>query len=49
MKTTVSIGLVTAPNGSTDDINALIRQADINLYSAKEAGRNRMISSRLGD
>jgi diguanylate cyclase (GGDEF)-like protein len=49
MKTTVSIGLVMAPNGSTDDINALIRQADINLYSAKEAGRNRMISSRLGD
>ena len=49
MRTTLSIGLVTAPNGSTTDIEALIHRADVNLYQAKENGRNRMISSRLGE
>ncbi len=49
MCTTLSIGLVTTPDGSTDDIDALIHQADVNLYVAKDNGRNCMISSRLGD
>lgn len=49
MRTTLSIGLVTAPNGSTTDIEALIHRADVNLYQAKENGRNCMISSRLGE
>ena len=47
--TTLSIGLVAAATGSTDDIEALIHQADVNLYQAKENGRNCMISSRLGE
>ena len=47
--TTLSIGLVTTPHGSTDDIEALIHQADVNLYAAKDKGRNCMISSSLGE
>ena len=49
VRTTLSIGLVTAPHGSTDDIEALIHQADTNLYLAKDNGRNCMISSSLED
>lgn len=49
LRTTLSVGLVTTLNGSTDDIDALIHQADVNLYIAKDKGRNCMISSRLGD
>lgn len=49
LRTTLSIGLVTAQGGSTDDIDALIHQADVNLYIAKDKGRNCIISSRLGD
>ncbi len=45
--TTVSVGLVTAPNGGTSDIDALIHQADINLYLAKDEGKNCTVSSSL--
>ena len=47
MGTTVSVGLAIAPNGSTDDIDALIHQADVNLYLAKDEGKNCTISSEL--
>ncbi|MBQ1474305.1 MAG: GGDEF domain-containing protein [Ruminococcus sp.] len=45
--TTVSVGLVLAPNGGTDDIGKLIHQADINLYHAKDYGKNCTINSEL--
>ncbi|MBQ6336034.1 MAG: diguanylate cyclase [Ruminococcus sp.] len=45
--TTVSVGLAIAPSGSTDDIDALIHQADVNLYLAKDEGKNCTISSEL--
>lgn len=45
--TTLSVGIVLSQNGSTDDIRSLIHQADINLYRAKDEGKNCMISSRL--
>lgn len=44
---TVSVGLVTAADGSTEDINSLVQKADINLYKAKNEGRNRTITSSL--
>lgn len=47
MGTTVSVGLAVAPNGSTENIDALIHQADVNLYLAKDEGKNCTISSEL--
>lgn len=45
--TTLTVGLTIAPNGSTNDVDQLIRQADINLYHAKDQGKNCTISSQL--
>ena len=42
---TLSVGLAVAPNGGTDNINALIHQADINLYQAKSKGKNCTVCS----
>ena len=47
LSTTVTVGLVIAPNGGTENINALIHQADINLYLAKDEGKNCTITSQL--
>ena len=41
---TVSIGVATA--FSTDDIDALLAEADAALYRAKNSGRNRVVYGR---
>ena len=46
--TTLSIGLVAAATGSTDDIDALIHQADVNLYQAKENVAKHRFSENQG-
>ena len=38
---TISVGLATAP-GDGQDLNTLFACADARLYSAKDAGRNRV-------
>lgn len=43
-RVTVSMGAVECGTGSADDV---LRQADINLYEAKYAGRNRVVVSAL--
>lgn len=45
--TTVTVGLVIAPDGGTTDVDTMIRKADINLYHAKEQGKNCTITSQL--
>nr|WP_316614587.1 GGDEF domain-containing protein [uncultured Ruminococcus sp.] len=45
--TTVTVGLVIAPDGGTTDVDTMIRKADINLYHAKEKGKNCTITSQL--
>lgn len=47
LTTTVSVGLVTAENGGTSEINALIRQVDKNLYLAKDEGKDCTVSTAL--
>lgn len=47
LNTTVTVGLVTAPNGGTEDVTSLIHQADVNLYLAKDQGKNCTFSSQL--
>lgn len=47
LHTSLTVGLVIAPNGGTKDVDALIHQADINLYLAKEKGKNCTVSSTL--
>jgi diguanylate cyclase (GGDEF)-like protein len=42
---TVSIGVATAPEDGLEE-DALIRTADLRLYAAKAAGRNRVVSSQ---
>ncbi len=44
---TVSIGSATAPRDGTDR-SVLLRRADRNLYAAKRAGRNRVVSAAAG-
>ena len=40
---TVSVGVATYPSEKVDSPNTLIREADLALYRAKEAGRNRVM------
>ena len=47
MSTTLTVGLAIAPDGCTEKADELIRQADINLYSAKDKGKNCTVSSQL--
>lgn len=42
LEITVSLGVATS-SGEVADVNALINQADANLYAAKKAGRNRVV------
>ena len=42
VRLTVSVGVATS-NAEVADVNNLINQADAQLYSAKKAGRNRVI------
>lgn len=44
VKTTVSIGAATYPGTGDPDPRALISKADTNLYSAKRAGKNKVVS-----
>lgn len=47
LNTTVTVGLVIAPNGGTTDVKALLHQADVNLYLAKDQGKNCTVASQL--
>lgn len=47
LNTTVTVGLVIAPNGGTTDVRALLHQADVNLYLAKDQGKNCTVCSQL--
>jgi diguanylate cyclase (GGDEF)-like protein len=44
---TISIGVVTATDPTGIDAVSLVKESDINLYKAKESGRNRVIASEL--
>jgi two-component system, cell cycle response regulator len=48
IKVTVSIGVATLPPGVAAQPEAVVSAADKNLYQAKEAGRNRVVASRIG-
>jgi two-component system, cell cycle response regulator len=39
---TVSVGVATFPSERVDSASALLREADLALYRAKESGRNRV-------
>jgi diguanylate cyclase (GGDEF)-like protein len=39
---TISIGVAEAPTGAGDTVEALYKRADLELYAAKESGRNRV-------
>ena len=49
LSTTLTVGLAVAPDGGTKNAEELIHQADINLYLAKDKGKNCTVSSRLFD
>ena len=42
-RVTVSVGVATYPSEKTDSAATLLREADLALYRAKEAGRNRVM------
>ena len=44
---TVSIGSCTVPPGHETDSTILLKEADTNLYKAKQTGRNRTVTSKL--
>jgi two-component system cell cycle response regulator len=44
---TISVGVCTAPGGSEVSPADLVKQADVNLYAAKAAGRNRVAATEL--
>lgn len=44
LSTTISIGIATFPDDG-DDVDSLLRTADVALYEAKRAGRNRTFTS----
>jgi len=44
VKTTVSIGAATYPGTGEVDAHSMISKADTNLYSAKRAGKNKVVS-----
>ncbi len=46
-RVTMSAGVATFPWDAADD-DALVKAADLNLYKAKEQGRNRVVSSEAG-
>lgn len=48
LEVTVSVGVATS-NAEVADVNALINQADAHLYTAKKAGRNRVIPAPPAD
>ena len=41
---TISLGVATAPPGTTSSPEGLVAEADEALYRAKRAGRNRVVS-----
>jgi two-component system cell cycle response regulator len=43
VKVTVSVGVASYPSEKVDSPSALIREADLRLYRAKELGRNRVV------
>ncbi len=47
VRVTVSVGGVSYPEVDVEDENALVRQADLALYSAKESGRNQVMITRV--
>ena len=42
---TVSAGVAVIPKGESPSVAALLKQADTNLYRAKQSGRNRVVTS----
>jgi diguanylate cyclase (GGDEF)-like protein len=43
VKVTISVGAASYPSETVDSPSALIREADVRLYRAKELGRNRVV------
>jgi len=44
---TISVGVCTVPGGQDVAAADLLKQADVNLYAAKAAGRNRVVATAL--
>lgn len=49
IRVTVSVGVTTVRPGAIIDANTVLAEADKNLYRAKEAGRNRVVTSEIGE
>ena len=45
LSVTISVGVASAIPGDNNEIQAIIKQADMALYAAKESGRNRVCSA----